>query len=126
MFWHLLPGPVIGGQANEAVLLIWDEWRAMKNPVRCKDWENVAESRAKRKGPTHEGIRIEAVLADFRGRHSLSEIPRWEAEHWVGFQIRSMHVELHEGCDLERTRRHARVFDAKIQIHYGICELGVR
>ena len=41
-----------------------------ENPVRFKDWENVADSRAKRKGQHHEGIRFEAVLADLRGRQN--------------------------------------------------------
>ena len=69
MLWQLLPGDVIGRQADEAVPMTSEEWRATKTQFAIKTertWPNLEPSETAKK-KKHEGIRLEGVLADLHG-----------------------------------------------------------
>ena len=56
----------------------------------------------------------------------MDKIGGWEAEKLGRIQVRSKHVDQHQGCDLQRSKDHARIQAPQIQIHHGTSDLGVR
>ena len=55
----------------------------------------------------------------------MDQIEGWEEESWVGSKFPASLWIHTKGCDLQRSRKHARVQEAKIQIHHGSSELCV-
>ena len=67
LFWHLVLGPVIGGQAYRVPPLTHKSMGGKNKFVRRKDWPSVAKCRTKRKSQMYKAICLKAVLAILRG-----------------------------------------------------------
>ena len=72
MCWHLLPRPVIGGQAYRIPPMSTAEWEEKRVLFDGKDWKCVAKCRTKCKIQVHKGICPETIWAVFRGRQVRS------------------------------------------------------
>ena len=97
MFWHMLPGPVIGGQAYRIPPMTsaaWGERKVLFDEKTGRRWPDAElrerERERERERQIHEGIRILAVAEGRRpGRGKLG-----------GIQIRGMHVDIYKSCHL--------------------------
>ena len=67
MFWHLLPGPVVGGQVHRAPPIITEQWEEKKALFGREKRNNLANHRFECEGQVHQRIRCETTPDVFRG-----------------------------------------------------------
>ena len=122
MFWRLLPGPVIGGEAYETVPLSSEEWRAMKTQFDIKTgrtWPNLEPSeRAKN---TREyvlrqfwqtfvddrldlGNATQTKSVFFYAMAVMDKIEGWEGENWWNMLWFSPPTNLNRRCSESGTK----------------------
>ena len=119
MFWQLLLGPVIGGQAQRIAPLSAEAWKALFDERTGRTWPSARLSARTRftkeyvlkqfwesfvddKFDLDNAIQTKAEFSCATA--VMDKIEGWEEEKLGWVQICGKHVDLHKGCDLQRPK----------------------